>query len=340
MNKTYQVKIYSKSNVYKSTISPKIIMSEISFSETMNWWQWQLTIGLNLKFTDTTYIEWDLIKVYENDTNNTWLQIYYGFISKIVRWYKTNSQTITLVCLWIASLLKSINYTDAWYTPTENQDPAQTIKDSIDYFNTQYSWTLISYSWWNIDDYWSSINIEFDYTTCFDVIKKVAEATDFRWHIDWTWQVRFKTKPTTATHKLTNQSDVETLQLQENVETVVNKYFLERNGWTIKTYEDATSQTTYWIKEKKESKTDIQDEASQDIYWADYISENKDPKSETKITINSKYNLESIKPWDTIKVENIAYTIDNLQVLKVSYSPDKVSLTIEKLLSFGKEVVG
>ena len=340
MIKKYQVKTYSKSLVYKTTISPKIIMSDIVFSSNINWWQWELIIGLDLTFTNTNYLEWDIIKVTEYDENNSsWILIYYGFISKIIRNIDTWSETINLNCIWISGLLNNIVFNDSWYTPTLNQDPAQSIKDIIDYFNTLYSWSLLSYSWWNIDNYWSSINISFDYTTCFDAINEIVEATDFRWYIDQDWQVFFKEKPSSATYRFTNKKDIENLQIQEDFESVVNKLFLERNWWTIKTYTDATSQTTYWIKELMLSKTDIQDENSQDIFWDDYISENKDPKKNTDIIINSKYNIESIKPGWTLKILNIDYSMTNSQILWINYSPDNISLSIEKLVTFGVEVV-
>ena len=338
--KKYQIKAYDKIGTYKNTISPKIVMSDIIFSSNINWWQWELILNLNLNFNDTTYIEWDIIKVTEYDENNTsWILLYNGFVSKINRLINTGSEYISLVCIWIHWLLNNIIFYDTSYTPTLNQDPAQSIKDVIDYFNTQYWWTLISYSWGNIDNYGSSINIAFDYDTCYEAITKIVEATDFWWYIDQDWQVYFKEKPSSATYNITNKKDVESIDVQEDMESLVNKLFLERSGGTIKTYEDSTSQTTYWIKELFLSQTDLQDEASQDIFWADYISENKNTKKNTSIILNSKYNLEQLKPWDTLKLLNIDYTLDNVQVLQTNYTPDNMSLEIEKLVTFGKEVV-
>jgi len=340
MKKEYQFKTYSKSNIYKHTINPKIVMSDVRFSETMNGGQGQLTVKLDLSFSDTTFLEGDLIKVTEYDTNNPdGIAVYFWFISKIKRKEDTNSKYIELVCLGIASLLKSINFYDGSYNPTKNQDPAQTIKDSIDYFNTQYWGSLISYSDWHIDNYWSSVSLWFEYEDCLEVINKASDTTDFRWFINAEGQVYFQAKPTEAIHKLTNKKDVELLTLENTLESITNKLFLTRDGGTIKIYEDIVSQGLYGIKEKTMTKSDLNDESAQDIFGNNYILENKNPKDETKIVVNSEYNLEIIKPWNTVKVLNIDYLIENLQVLGVSYHPDKITLTIEKLVSFGKEVV-
>jgi ribosome recycling factor len=51
--------------------------------------------------------------------------------------------------------------------------------------------------------------------------------------------------------------------------------------------------------------------------------------------VNNKYNYYSIQPFDTIKVKNIDYSIDNLQVLKVTYQKDGAVLDIEKLENLG-----
>jgi len=341
MKKEYQIKVYTKANVYIETIEPIDIISNISFSNNINSWQWNITLKINKSFNTTTYTQWNIVKIsLFNTTFPTWKQVYLWFINEIKRIQTVTSQYIELWCVWIFWLLNNIIFDNGWKAFTINDEPADTIKLIIDYFNTQYTGWILSYSWWNISNYWSNVNISFNYDNCFEAIKKVVWATNFRWYINEDWQVYFKVKPVATSHSLINQNNVESVTIGDDSQDVVNKLYLERNWWTIVVYQDATSQSTYWIKEKKESQTSIQDIWTQNTRWNNYISQNKDSKKETNIVVNNKYDYENIMPWQTIKVININYTIDWLQVLWVNYSPQRATLTLEKKVSFWNQVIG
>jgi hypothetical protein len=334
--KYYQYKIYDKSNTLKKTLSNKSIMSDLSFSENINWWQWEISIDLDFPFSNNDFIQGDLVKIREfSNLNPNGRQIYFGRISKIVRTQNVNSEFITLICLWISTLLNEILFDNAGKTFTLNQDPADTIKDIIDYANTKYN--IFTY-WTNIETYWTNINIWFDYDDCFEAIKKTVETTDFRWYIDPLWEVYFKAKPITPTHRLTNTLDVEYIDRSENSEDVVNKIYVKYDWWEV-TSEDVTSQTTYWLRELREERTDLKNSSSAQEYADKYISKNKDPKPESKVVVNSKYDIATIKPWDTISILNFDFWINNVQVLKTDYDWDKCNLTLERLYTFGDAVL-
>jgi len=337
--KIYQIKVYSLDWTYQKTISPSIIMSDISFSKNINGWTTDINIELDLKFGNSDFSNGQVVKISVFDDNNkSWKLIYTGVINGVVRNANTNSETITLVCLWISSLLSQIIYDNAWRVFTKIDDPANIIKNIIDYINTIYTWWRFTYGWWKIDTYGSTIEIDFNYTDCFSAIKKVKDVTDFYFYIDQSWEIYFKAKPTTATHSLTNKKNVENIDMKEDIESLVNRVFVERKGGTIKTYQDTASQTTYWIKEKKISKTELWSVTSQDTFWDNYIAENKDPKKKTKVIVNNLYDIDSIEPWSTIKIKNIEHTIDNIQVLNVQYTPDKVTLSLDEYISFWQQV--
>ena len=337
-NKKYKIKVYTKANVYKSTVSPKDVISNIAFSQTINAGQWDTNITLNESIETTKFVNGDLVKVYEyDDDDKTGSQVYFWYISWIERNQTVSSQTVVLECLGVWALLSDvIFYYGAVYNPTINDDPANIIKFVVDYFNSQYGWSILTYDAWSIIDYWSSINIWTYYLSCFDAIKNVADATDYYRFVDSTWLVHFKPYPTTATHKLTNQKDVESIVITNDIIDIVNKLHLERDWSVIATYQDATSQTTYGIREAYLSKTNILDNASQDIYGANYIADNKDPKKAINIVINSQYDIESINPWDTIKIKNFNYSIDNLQVRQTNYDWDKLTIAVEKFVSLNE----
>jgi len=336
MKKFYQYKIYDKANVYKTTLDPKKVMSDIGFSQNINGTQGEINIEMDLDFDNSYFLQGDLVKITEySDLNKAGRQIYYGRVSKIDRIQDQSSQRIVLVCLGIGTLLKKIIFDNGTKTFDLNQDPAETLKDIVDYANTKV-WSIFSYGA-NVVTYWKSINIGFDYTDCFQAIENTAETTDFRWYIDAIGELYFKAKPVTSTHKLTNQYNVEYIDRSENIEDVVNKIYVKRASGEV-TSQDATSQTTYWLREKRETKTDLKDAGSAQEYADKYIEKNKDMKPESKVTVNSFYDIVTIKPWDSIEIRNFDFGIDNLQVLKTDYDGDKMQLTLERLYTFGDAV--
>jgi len=315
-------------------------MSVIQFDQNINGWQGELSFKLSYAFTDTTFTQWDIVRVTEYDDNDKVGSLLYTWVISIInRVSNTSEEYIELTCLWLWTLLNNvIVYLGASYTPTLTQDPSQTIKDIIDYFNTKYGGSLISYSWGNIDSFWTSISITYDYDTCFDAIKKVAEASSFRWYIDQNGQFFFKAVPVTATHTFTFKKDVESIELKEDFEGMVNKVYVERTAWVVVAYTDAPSWTAYWLKEKFESKTELQDVTSQNSYGNSYIASNKNIKRNLELIINTNFNLETIKPWDTITVSNVDYTISIVQILKTSYYVDKMRLYLDRVITFGDMV--
>ena len=120
------------------------------------------------------------------------------------------------------------------------------------------------------------------------------------------------------------------MTITDTIEEIVNNYSLARNGWTVKTYSDATSQSTFWQKDKYEQNSDINSANTQDVYWNQYILDNKNPKEKMTITLNTNFPFENIKPWDTITVLNTWLDISNKVINKISYKPDKCVLEIDK----------
>lgn len=328
----FNYKVYWLDWAYKFTINEKTIKSDINFTANENSWQWQLRLLMDLNFENNQIINTDIIKIYKET-----ILIYTWIVQDVFRKINNNFEEIELPLLWLWTISTYILYQDTWnYSFNKNQDPSQTIKDIIDYINTVYTAGWLSYDT-SIETYWTSVSIDFENDTCFKALKKCIEATDFKLFIDKDWKVYFKSKPVNVIHKITVWKDIEQINLEEDSEKLVNKLILKRKSWTTN-YENTTSQTNYWLKEKYLSKSDLADIWSANEFWNNYITENKDPKQKTKIILNKNYDLESIKILDTIKVLNFNYLIDNLQVVKYSYSVDKISLELETFDSFWKEI--
>lgn len=107
---------------------------------------------------------------------------------------------------------------------------------------------------------------------------------------------------------------------------------------TLATVQDATSIATYGLREIKVDKTDLADSTAATNYANSYIANYKDPKKKTILTVNTNYNLESLKPGDTVKVQNFLYSISNLQIQKISYTWDNVVIELDAFDTFAKEV--
>lgn len=371
MIKKYQVKYYEKDWTLKWVVNPKDIINSITFVNTKDWWQWDVSLQLNLDFEDSSFKNSDFVRIYEyDDDNKTWRLIYTWYISQIKRIATVNQEIIELTLLWLATLLNEVLFYQSWnYTFTKNQDPAQTIKDIIDYFNTKYTWNWLTYSWWYIINYWTSISIDFDYTDCYEAIKLSVEPTNYYRHIDQNWEVYFKAKSTTADHRLTFQKDIEQLTITEDSEKVINNIELKRKSWT-NTYSDEPSEIDYWFKQKYISNTNLADSWSADEYGNNYLNQYWFFINKTDVTLNSKFDFETIKPWETIKILNFNYftnntrevyikdvdwnyikdvdwnyiktiwdnSLQNLQIVRTTYSPDKIVLQIEDYTSFWEEV--
>ena len=321
----YDIKVYSKSWVYQTTINPNVVMNDISFTSNVNWWLWELDLQLALPFSDNTFHWWEIIKVdLFNERYKQWKQIYYWYVSQVSRIFDINKWYIQLSILWIASLLNSILY--SW---TKTWSVSSILTDIINSFNWKYSWNLITI-WW-IDTYSEDIEIELnDWTTCKSAIDKINDICNYYWFIDSEWKFWFKSKWNQKRHILANEQNIESMNITSSIEKVYNRVYVSRKDWEIKQYQNTTSQWLYWIKEKYENEPSIANESTQDEYGNNYILENSNPKNASSIVVNSSYDIESIVPWDIISVVNIDFDITDLLIEKIKYGYDKVVLTLDE----------
>jgi len=332
MTTQYQIKVYDSqwTNLIK-TISPKDIISDISFSCQINWGQGELNIEINDKFNSSYYSYWNIVEVMEySDFYKAWRNIYKWYISQIVREQEINKETITLTCLWLASLLQSCIF----LFTTTNIDPANLIKTILDDFDSKIPWLI----WYgsNIDNFWQVLNISTSTWTSLDTINTVAKTTNFYRYVDQYGEFFFKAKPIVPTHYLTNQKDIERISLSEDGENIVNRIILKEYFDVYHTYDDIPSQTQYWLLEWYYPKPELVNTASRDAFAQSEFDRNSTTKKKTSIVVNNKYDLVTLQPWQTIKVRNFDYSIDNLQINKVQYSTKRVTLDLEDYISFGK----
>ena len=319
--KTYQIKTYNLDWTFKDTINPNDILNEVAFTSNINGGVWQLTIETKYSITDNSYQWWEFVKVVLfDDYHKWWIQIYYWYISQIIKKVQSSRETTSFVCLWINSLLNNILFTNG----SQTQTPSWMVSTILTYFQNYYS--CISAGSIDTSDT-TSQNYNRQNQNCFEIIKSVCEWSGNKFFVDGAWKLNFF--KTWSNHFLKLHYDIDEMTITDTIEEIVNEYKLARNGWTVQTYSDATSQSTYWRKEKYESKTDINSANTQNAFWNQYIADNKNPKEKMTIKLNTNFPFENIKPWDTITVLNAWIDISDKVINKISYKPDQCVLEIE-----------
>jgi len=335
MIKKYQVKVYNIDWTLKDTLDPKKILSNITFSSNINWWQWQLDLLLWYNYDYTWFKYGDFLKVYESDKNNTNILIYTWSITRITRTYDKNNSSIKVSAIWLFAFMSRIFFNQSWYTFSKNQDPSLTIENIVDYFNSVYSANRLNKTW--IDTYGSDISLSFEYKKCNDAIINIQKATeDFYFFVNGDWSVDYKSKTQPITHKITLEDNVKSLRTTEDIETLANNVFVKYSWW-VSTKSDATSQTEYWLKEVLIS-SNMDDVDSWDIYAQTHLDQNKDFKKETVLVINNKYNIELVKPWDIVSIKNTKYEMNWVQILKTQYSFDELICYLDKYTTLSNEI--
>lgn len=358
-NQRYQYKHYDKDNSFIQVIDPLLVMSQIKYTEQINWGQGQLTIELNQKISDANYTHWDIIKVYiVNKYNKTWGLIYTWYIQNIDYVYQ-NSQKVLIELYGVASKLKDIVYKDgASYEFTKNDTASNIISDistQVQAINSEFSDDITTRA--------GNLNIQFSDVSCFDAINDIKELTEnYYWYIGEDWSIQYKEIPTDVQHTLTLWKDVDKIEIYEEGE-IVNKVYLEYATGN-KTYNNTTSQTTYWVREKRINKTSIQNEASADEFMDQFFTLNAEPKNKVVIDINNDYVnewvwpavwddtdtrddsdswietittilwwIETVKPWEQLQVfntnQNIKWVIE-----KIIYNDTFIVVTLDSIDNF------
>nr|DAS81071.1 MAG TPA: hypothetical protein [Bacteriophage sp.] len=111
IQKEYMIKLYDQHLNFVKVCPVSIVTNDISFSESINTGQGELTLNLNLPI-DTNYFEnVKYIKVFVNDSQGLEDHlIYSGYLSKYVRIYSNNRENIQAHFLSLFSLFNEIYY--------------------------------------------------------------------------------------------------------------------------------------------------------------------------------------------------------------------------------------
>ena len=341
----YNAKIYDKTGIFKKQIDN---INSLQFSAEKNKWLWDIKIELDLPFTNTDFIQWDIIEIkLYNDDNKNGINIYAGVLQEPIRIANTNRESVNIDALWLYSVLSGIKYNNSGYSFTKNDTAKNILTEIINNVNTTLSRSPpASYSGFiwstmfkiDIPDNWPTLSLNFDYTNSFEAIKDVINKAWWFFFIKSDGTLIAKEKPSVSTYSLTYKKDVQEITTQG--ERVINRIRVERSDGTIKEYSDSWSIALYWESHwNKIVKSDINNEATQDEFASTYLSENAYPRPEINIKVNKEYNYFDIIPWETVRILNIDYSISNVEVQRISFNEQQATLNLNKYESLGDLIV-
>ncbi len=344
IEKQYIVKLYDQEMNFLKIIPAWIITKDIKIQETIDAWQWQLTLDVNLPIDTNFFDNAMFVKVYVN--NSKWMQdflIYTWQITQVQRQFSNNQENIKIVCLSLWALMSNVILRNPSGDPTFSKtwDPADIMKFIVDYFSSVYPW-LISYTWTSIENYGSSITIEFDKISCQKAIVNLVRGLQYHSFIWADGVVYYKPKPNTATHLLTYWKDIVQLTIPEDTENIENvvqvSYLIDNVEYFTSIVSDQDSVDEYMHKETIIERADLKDEASANLYRDEYLQKNKDAKNNITLVVNSLYDIEYMKPWDTVKIRNLWLNIENAQIQNIQYQYEQCKLTLEYYTTIWQQI--
>lgn len=376
IQKQYIVKLYDWNNNFLKVLSANLITNDISFSESIDAWQGQLTLNVNLPI-DTDYFDnvrycrvymfkdlpkqtinnlilenydflltedwWNFI-LEEQPKADRWQLLYSGRLSKVNRTFSSNKENIQITFLSLYTLLNDIYFKQNWeFVFQIEDDPSEIIKTVIDYFDTMYP-GILSYTDESIDEYWTDIYFEVNTMTCGEAIKKLMEWLSYYMFVWADWVVQFHSVPDTITHNFTYEKDITALTIPEDYEKIANAvratytYIWWSHNWITDVAVDNDSINKYGRKEIIVSADNAYWETAGETYRDSYLNEYKDWKKNISLTVSTLYPIESIHPGDTIRIRNIDLDISNLKISKVEYTYEQVKLSLEYYTSIAKQI--
>lgn len=291
--------------------------------------------------------------------------IFYGYISGYKPIIKKASEYIEITLFDFTAELQRIVLRDGSGNTTiayNSYDPSNILKDVIDKYRTLGG--NIGYSGSSIELTGTTVSYTFNTNTIKECLDKIIELCPIGWYyrVDPDGYIYLASKPTVATHVFTIGLDVEELETFRRVEDLINRVLFTGGGdpplFIVR--EDTTSQGTYGLYEVRVVDERVTVTATAQTIAQRLIDQFKEPEiRSTFLIVDSAgpndalgYDIESIKPGQTLKVENLKTTTrtptlwdvaqwdvdvwdqtlslsaaDIIQILSVSYDPD--SITIE-----------
>jgi hypothetical protein len=348
MTKLYEFKLYDEDGTFKKQINSKLVTSDVSFSEELNWGQSNLKIDVVDSLSE--YQCSDIIEVREVDEDNKSISpTYTGIIEEINVTEYQNVETLSVTCLGVFSVLNDVLYRNSGTTTFSMTNTAGNIaKNIIDNFNLQYGamtgdtknigTSILTYTATSIDTSWSTLFLNFSTVNCLSALKTTLENSGFDWYIGYDG-VLYVQQPVNQTVKvLTFERELLSIDRTVHKRDMTNKYYLGRNGGTVVTYSDVASQGLFRLKEEYESKTDIGDLNSQNVYGNQKIADYAYERNEIALTLKP-LQTGSILPGYRVTTLNSRNQIVAEKITKIDKNSEKWKIYLGDFVSLWKTII-
>lgn len=270
------------------------------------------------------------------------LRKFHGYITRYVSRYGGNETVQVALASFGADLdnhvLESGSNTTVAYS---SQDPSNILKDALDKFTAVGG--LIDYTESSVEISGTTVTYTFRLNTYLEVLKKSIELAPY----DWYWYVGlgddtvyFAEKPTTTSHTFILGKHLQELDVEYSIEDITNKvYFvggeISADTSLFKKYTDSASITNYRQGLQRITDHRVTLDASADLISEAEIDRNNVPRYRSSVTIlENAYNIEEITLGQLVTFRNFGNYIDTLelQIVGLSYQPDRVTLQLDTLL--------
>lgn len=238
-------------------------------------------------------------------------------------------------------------------------DPANIMKDIINKLIDMGC--SLGYTADSIELTGTTVSYTFNTNTGKECLDKIIELCPVGWfyRVDPDGYIYLSSKNTEADHEFMLGVHIEALETYRRVEDLVNRVLIVGGGDPplYRIYENTSSQNLYGLYVEKIVDQRVTVAATAQTMANRRLDGNKDPEIRSTFTIVADdgprpalgYNIESIKPGDTLKVKNIKTTqsspsywdiaewdvdvwdqvisltaADIIQILSVSYAPDSI----------------
>ena len=369
IRKYYQYRVYDQNNQYVGVWADDVI-TEPTFRTSINSGPSEMMVRLARNFDnfgeDVDVKLYNHVEVwcFDRDNRNGTL-IYSGFISgyrPVLDGYNEYVEITLLHDVVEMSWIMLRNGAGETAISQNSTDPSDMFRTVLDYYRADRP--KIDYSTDSVDDTGTTVSYTFTTYTIKEALDKIVELTPE----DWYWRIDpdnvahlHASNVTTADHKFVIGKHISQMETWRRGEDIINTvYFVGQESAGVpmyRVYENTGSIDAYGIHALKYVDQRVTQTATADTMSNRIIDKRKDPEVRTKITIvdnnqnrtNIGYNIESIKPGQTMKIQNInqgvktvskwdiaewdvdvwdqtlSYTAaDIIQILSVDYTPSAI----------------
>lgn len=349
MRKTYYYKVYNKSGDFIKTWTSKDITSLPSFSAQIQGGYGNTSLNLALPFDDfdegnSINVE-NLVEIYEQDGNalNGRL-IYKGVISRYDPYINGSTEGVKIDLLGLVSFLSRDYFRDGNYVVNfEDTDPADMIRAILDHVDEVYP-GIISYTVDSIEDVGSLESYQFVERSWIDAIDDAFALIGggWYWHVDATGLFHLHPKPSSPTHTFVYKKNIAASSNLKSAEDIINVVWMKYSGGSVE-YSDSASVALYGRRVRVVTDTNISDSSTALKRAQKELVDNKDLVAQAEHTINTQYDIETVKVGETCKIQNYKYSSstfsENMQIAGLTYSPNSLKVNLENVSTFGTELL-